>query len=193
MRVLLRRHRSSCNKIPHLKPRSFVRAIVEIAKRSSIFTPNQNCGCIFSSLSFPLSLNDMRKPHTTMSHVLTVVANWPEQLLVMEVNGGNVAEKVDFAYNLFEQKVPVDQVFTANEMIDTIAITRGRGTEGVVTRWGVTRLPRKTHRGLRKVLSAFQPSLFLTYGASHAVASLAARSEKVYTESPPFAFFECKS
>lgn len=41
-----------------------------------------------------------------------------------------------------------------NEMIDTIAITRGRGTEGVVTRWGVTRLPRKTHRGLRKVLSS---------------------------------------
>ena len=39
-----------------------------------------------------------------------------------------------------------------NEMIDTIAITRGRGTEGVVTRWGVTRLPRKTHRGLRKVV-----------------------------------------
>jgi len=41
-------------------------------------------------------------------------------------------------------------VFSANEMIDTIAITRGRGTEGVVTRWGVSRLPRKTHRGLRK-------------------------------------------
>jgi hypothetical protein len=36
-------------------------------------------------------------------------------------------------------------------MIDTIAITKGRGYEGVVTRWGVTRLPRKTHRGLRKV------------------------------------------
>ena len=36
-------------------------------------------------------------------------------------------------------------------MIDTIAITKGHGTEGVVTRWGVTRLPRKTHRGLRKV------------------------------------------
>jgi hypothetical protein len=36
-------------------------------------------------------------------------------------------------------------------MIDTIAITKGKGYEGVVTRWGVTRLPRKTHRGLRKV------------------------------------------
>jgi ribosomal protein L3 len=67
-----------------------------------------------------------------------------------QVNGGSVEDKVDFAYGLFEKPVPVDAVFQANEMIDAIAITKGRGTEGVVTRWGVSRLPRKTHRGLRK-------------------------------------------
>eukprot|EP00775_Hariotina_reticulata_P009082 gene9082-9252_t len=60
-------------------------------------------------------------------------------------------KKVDFATSLFEKAVTVDSVFQSNEMIDTIAITKGHGTEGVVTRWGVTRLPRKTHRGLRKV------------------------------------------
>ena len=70
---------------------------------------------------------------------------------LVQINGGSVEEKVDFAYNLFEQKVSVDSVFQPNEMLDTIAITKGKGTEGVVTRWGVTRLPRKTHRGLRKV------------------------------------------
>ena len=69
------------------------------------------------------------------------------------MNGGSVEEKVDFGYNLFEQTVSVDSVFQPNEMLDTIAITKGKGTEGVVTRWGVTRLPRKTHRGLRKVRS----------------------------------------
>ena len=68
-----------------------------------------------------------------------------------QVNGGSVSDKVDWAYKLFEQQLSVDTVVRQNDMIDTIAITRGRGTEGVVTRWGVTRLPRKTHRGLRKV------------------------------------------
>ncbi len=58
---------------------------------------------------------------------------------------------MDFATKLFEQEVTVDSIFNKDEMLDTIAITRGRGTEGVVARWGVTRLPRKTHRGLRKV------------------------------------------
>merc|ERR1719281_196939 len=36
-------------------------------------------------------------------------------------------------------------------MVDCISVSTGSGTKGVVTRWGVTRLPRKTHRGLRKV------------------------------------------
>ena len=69
------------------------------------------------------------------------------------MNGGSIEEKVDFGYSLFEQTVSVDSVFQPNEMLDTIAITKGKGTEGVVTRWGVTRLPRKTHRGLRKVMA----------------------------------------
>lgn len=72
----------------------------------------------------------------------------------MQINGGSIDDKVDFAYQLFEKPVTVDSIFQPNEMIDTIAITKGRGTEGVVTRWGVTRLPRKTHRGLRKVTLA---------------------------------------
>jgi len=45
-------------------------------------------------------------------------------------------------------------------MVDTIAVTRGKGTTGVIKRFGVNRLPRKTHRGLRKVacIGAWHPS-----------------------------------
>jgi large subunit ribosomal protein L3e len=69
----------------------------------------------------------------------------------LQVNGGSVAAKVDFVKGLFEQEVKVDSVFSQDEMIDMIGATKGHGFHGVVTRWGVTRLPRKTHRGLRKV------------------------------------------
>ncbi|KAK9286575.1 hypothetical protein L1049_014974 [Liquidambar formosana] len=62
-------------------------------------------------------------------------------LMEIQVNGGDVAKKKD-------------------EMIDIIGVTKGKGYEGVVTRWGVTRLPRKTHRGLRKVacIGAWHPA-----------------------------------
>jgi len=82
-------------------------------------------------------------------------------IMEIQVNGGsNVSAKVQFAKDLFEKEVSIDSVFQEGEVVDTCAVSRGRGTEGVVTRWGVTRLPRKTHRGLRKVacIGAWHPA-----------------------------------
>lgn len=73
-------------------------------------------------------------------------------IMEIQINGGkDVQEKVDFAKSLFEKEVPVDAVFSKDELVDVAGVTKGKGFEGVTTRWGVTRLPRKTHRGLRKV------------------------------------------
>ncbi len=81
-------------------------------------------------------------------------------VLEIQVNGGDVAAKVAYGKSLFEQQVAVDQVFSENENVDTIGVTKGHGVEGVIARWGVRRLPRKTHRGLRKVacIGAWHPA-----------------------------------
>jgi len=81
-------------------------------------------------------------------------------LMEIQVNGGSVADKVDWGYALFERKVNVDTVFSQNDMIDIIGVTKGKGFEGVITRWGTATLPRKTHRGLRKVacIGAWHPA-----------------------------------
>ena len=81
-------------------------------------------------------------------------------LVEIQVNGGDVASKVQFAKDLFEKEVDVSKVFSEGETIDVCAATKGHGYEGVVARWGVTRLPRKTHRGLRKVacIGAWHPA-----------------------------------
>jgi len=78
----------------------------------------------------------------------------------IQLNGGTVAQKVDFARSHFEKPVSIGEVFSQDEMLDTIAITKGKGFEGVTTRWGTTRLPRKTHKGLRKVacIGAWHPA-----------------------------------
>lgn len=69
----------------------------------------------------------------------------------IQVNGGDMAGKLQFAKELLEKTVPVAAVFAEGEKIDVLGVTKGHGYKGVVNRWGVTRLPRKTHRGLRKV------------------------------------------
>jgi len=81
-------------------------------------------------------------------------------IMEIQLNGGSVADKVDFAFGLFEKKVPIDNVFKENEMVDVISVTKGKGFEGVTTRWGTSRLPRKTHKGLRKVacIGAWHPA-----------------------------------
>lgn len=81
-------------------------------------------------------------------------------VMEIQINGGTISDKVDFGLKLFETAVPVDHVFQESEVIDVIGVTRGHGFEGVVHRWGVTRLPRKTHKGLRKVacIGAWHPA-----------------------------------
>lgn len=81
-------------------------------------------------------------------------------VMEIQVNGGSISEKVDWVYSHFEKAVPISSVFAKDEPIDTISITKGKGFEGVTTRWGTRMLPRKTHKGLRKVacIGAWHPS-----------------------------------
>ena len=81
-------------------------------------------------------------------------------VMEIQVNGGDVAAKVDFARSLLEKQVDFSDVFSQDECVDIIGASRGHGNEGVTTRWGTTRLPRKTHRGLRKVacIGSWHPS-----------------------------------
>ncbi|KAK9943819.1 hypothetical protein M0R45_009415 [Rubus argutus] len=57
-------------------------------------------------------------------------------LMEIQVNGGTIAQKVEFAKSFFEKQIPIDAVFQKDEMIDIIGVTKGKGYEGVVTRWG---------------------------------------------------------
>lgn len=78
----------------------------------------------------------------------------------IQVNGGTVEQKVDFALERLEKEITVGEVFEKNELIDTIGVTKGKGFQGVVKRWGITILPRKTNKGCRKVacIGAWHPS-----------------------------------
>lgn len=81
-------------------------------------------------------------------------------VMEIQVNGGTIAQKVDFAKQNFEQEIRVSKVFEQDEMLDVLGVTKGKGFEGVITRFGTKRLPRKTHRGLRRVgcIGAWHPA-----------------------------------
>ncbi|XP_075686688.1 ribosomal protein uL3-like isoform X2 [Rhinoderma darwinii] len=102
--------------------------------------------------------------------VIRVIAHTQMKLLplrqkkahVMEIqlNGGTISEKVDWAHEKLEKQIPVSTVFGQDEMIDVIGVTKGKGMKGVTSRWHTKKLPRKTHKGLRKVacIGAWHPA-----------------------------------
>jgi large subunit ribosomal protein L3e len=83
-----------------------------------------------------------------------------DPIMEFQVNGGTVAEKVDWVVSKFEQDVRFGDFFKKDEMLDLICITTGKGFKGVTSRWHTKKLPRKTHKGLRKVacIGAWHPA-----------------------------------
>jgi len=81
-------------------------------------------------------------------------------VMEIQVNGGSIAAKVDWAREHLEKKIPIKNVFAQDEMIDIIGVTKGKGFKGVTSRWHTKKLPRKTHKGLRKVacIGAWHPA-----------------------------------
>lgn len=88
------------------------------------------------------------------------VGNKKAHVQEIQVNGGDIKAKLAMAKSLLEKEVRVDSLFQQSECVDVCAVTKGHGFEGVVHRWGVACLPRKTHRGLRKVacIGAWHPA-----------------------------------
>lgn len=81
-------------------------------------------------------------------------------IIEIQLNGGTIEDKVNWAREHLEKPIPVSQVFAQDEMIDCVAVTKGKGFKGVTSRWHTKKLPRKTHKGLRKVacIGAWHPS-----------------------------------
>jgi len=81
-------------------------------------------------------------------------------IMEIQVNGGSIEDKINWAKENLEKNVSVFNVFGQDEMIDVIGITKGKGYRGVTFRWGTKKLPRKTHKGLRKVacIGAWHPA-----------------------------------
>lgn len=61
-------------------------------------------------------------------------------VMEIQLNGGTVADKVDWVRERLEKQVSVHTVFSQNEMVDVIGVTKGRGMKGTGCRgvqgWG---------------------------------------------------------
>jgi large subunit ribosomal protein L3 len=69
------------------------------------------------------------------------------------VSGGSIEEQLEYAKNLLGKTVSIDDVFEPGESVDVIAVTKGKGFQGPVKRWGIRILSRKSRKQKRAVAS----------------------------------------
>lgn len=75
-------------------------------------------------------------------------------LLEVKIGGvDNVKALYEYAKSKLGSTVEISEVFKAGQLIDVIGVTKGKGFQGVVKRWGVKELPRwhKHRKGSRRI------------------------------------------
>ncbi|HDN96226.1 MAG TPA: 50S ribosomal protein L3 [Thermoplasmatales archaeon] len=82
---------------------------------------------------------------------ITGVPKKVPDIMEIRVGGGNLEERLKFAEGLLGKEISVKDVFKVGEMIDVIAVTKGKGFQGHVKRWGVKLLHHKNRKHRRMI------------------------------------------
>ena len=97
--------------------------------------------------------------HTSPAAVRSVPKKKPD-IMETRVGGGSLSERAEFALDLLDANGEYDanDVFRAGEYLDVSGITKGKGTQGPVKRWGVQKRKGKHARqGWRRRIGNLGP------------------------------------
>lgn len=87
--------------------------------------------------------------YTKTDEVTGIPKKVPE-LMENRIGGGDIAKRFEFARSLMGKAVSIKDVFAPGELVDISAITKGKGVQGPVKRWGVSIQKRKHARSGKK-------------------------------------------
>jgi large subunit ribosomal protein L3 len=87
--------------------------------------------------------------HTQPAEIKGVPKKVPD-LMEVRVSGGGMDERLEYAISLFEKDIVLSDVIHSGQYVDITAITKGKGTQGPVKRWGIQVRKRKHSRGGKK-------------------------------------------
>jgi large subunit ribosomal protein L3 len=73
------------------------------------------------------------------------------ELLEIKIDGGSIKEQFEYAKSILGKEIKVSDVFKEGQWIDVIGITKGKGIQGPVKRWGVKKLHHKSRKKVRGV------------------------------------------
>ena len=103
-------------------------------------------------------VEELRMITCTLPRDLASVPKKDPDVMETRVGGGSPEERLDYALELLEEPIEVGDLFRAGESLDVSGITKGKGTQGPVKRWGVQKRKGKHGRqGFRRRIGNLGP------------------------------------
>jgi large subunit ribosomal protein L3 len=69
----------------------------------------------------------------------------------IQLTGGDTKQNFEYAKSIMGKKIKVTDIFRTGQSIDVAGITRGKGVEGPITRFGVKKKQHKSRKSVRAV------------------------------------------
>ncbi|MEM4221950.1 MAG: 50S ribosomal protein L3, partial [archaeon] len=85
------------------------------------------------------------------------------EIFELTICGGTIEEKIKYGFEKLGKKIKIGEIFKEGQFVDAIGITKGKGTQGPVKRFGIKIQTRKTkgHRRHVGCLGAWHPARVL--------------------------------
>lgn len=91
---------------------------------------------------------------------VTGVPKKKPEIMEIRVGGGTIEQRIDFAIEKLGREITFRDFSTPGKLVDVIAVTKGKGFQGHIKRFGVKSLPRKNrkHRRMIGTLGPWHPN-----------------------------------
>jgi large subunit ribosomal protein L3 len=110
-----------------------------------------NTEAMLQKIQDTIATTDVVRVITATQPTQTSLSKKKPETMEIQVGGGNVQQQFDYAKQLLGKTVTPEEVFKEGQFIDVAGVTVGKGWQGPVKRWRVTKLQhkgKKTKRGI---------------------------------------------
>lgn len=106
------------------------------------------------------SLDEAAVTLPAVEEIMAIIAVTPSQAALEQkkpyifeagVGGGDIPKRFEFVKELLGREVKIDQVFELGKSVDVAAITKGKGWQGVIKRYGAKKKQHKSRKTVREL------------------------------------------
>jgi len=96
-------------------------------------------------------VDDVRILCYTLPKLVSGLPKKKPELMEIRVGGGTIEQRIEYANSVLGKEVTVNQFTKEGQMIDVSGVTKGKGFQSAIKRWGIKLLTHKSNKYRRRV------------------------------------------